>query len=660
MYTLDWIILAIYFLVLLAIGLWASSTRRKDSSLFLAGHSLRWHHIGFSMWGTNVGPSMLIASASAGFTTGIVSGNYAWYAFVFIALLAFVFAPRYLGTKVHTLPEFMGMRYGPSTRNILAWYTIVTIIISWLALTLFAGGILIRQVFAIPMWASALTLLAVSAFFTMLGGLKAVAYTNVYQMLLLIFVSATLTIAGLDRVGGVAALAAKVPADYWVLFKPNDDAAFPWLPIVLGYPVMGVWFWCTDQSMVQPVLAARDLREGQLGANFTGWLKILDVPLYILPGVICFALFGDTLTNADEAYLTMVRTLFPTGMVGLVFAVLTACLVSTIGSALNALSTVFTMDIYMKRHRHDASQSHINFVGRLATVCGAALAIVLTVAIDSIKGLNLFNVFQSVLGFIAPPMTAVFLLGVFWRRTTTLAANLALTAGTAFCLAVGVLYLWPPQWLHIQWPHFMMLSFLLCAALMAAMAAAALFSGAAFAQAGNLRYTIMVNKFENKANWRGQWDLGDAWGTILTDQLVQSGKFIVLGEADMRGAAMAEQDLGASGRTAGGKKTPKAGRMSPAQLLVKGAITHVQETKGGGGGFGGLWIEVYVGDKWDVASLLCQFVLYLVQVLCCPDVGGCDAYQFAARLDKSQRLLDGGSGVHGVRVGHRLHHNRAA
>ena len=460
MQSLDWIILAVYFLLLLTIGIWASMKRKKESPLFLADHSLRWHHIGFSMWGTNVGPSMLIASASAGFTSGIVSGNYAWYAFVFIALLAFVFAPRYLGAKVSTLPEFMGLRFGPSTRNILAWYTIVTIIISWLALTLFAGGILIRQVFAIPMWLSALALLIISAFFTMLGGLKAVAYTNVYQMILLIFVSLALVLVGLDRVGGVSALVAKVPADYWVLFKPNTDEAFPWLPIILGYPVMGVWFWCTDQSMVQPVLAAKNLREGQLGTNFTGWLKILDVALYILPGIICFALF-PTLQNPDEAYLTMVQNLFPVGIVGLVFAVLTACLVSTVGSALNALSTVFTMDIYVKKLNPRASQRHINLVGRSVTVVGALLAIALTIAIDAIKGLNLFNVFQSVLGFIAPPMAAVFLLGIFWKRTTTRAANFALTLGTAFCLTVGVLYLWPPEQLHIHWPHFMLLSFLL-------------------------------------------------------------------------------------------------------------------------------------------------------------------------------------------------------
>ena len=285
--ALDWIILVAYFVVLIAIGMWASSKAKKSGNMFLASRSLRWHHIGFSMWGTNVGPSMLIASASAGFSTGIVSGNYAWYAFVFIALLAFVFAPRYLGTGISTLPEFMGLRFGDSTRNILAWYTIVTILISWLALTLFAGGIIIRQVFGMPMWLSAMLLLAISAFFTMLGGLKAVAYTNVYQMVLLIIVSATLTVVGIWKLGGdsfshgIAVLANPdvVPSDYWNLFRPNTDPGYPWLPIILGYPIMGVWFWCTDQSMVQPVLAARNLSEGQRGANFTGWLKILDVAI---------------------------------------------------------------------------------------------------------------------------------------------------------------------------------------------------------------------------------------------------------------------------------------------------------------------------------------------------------------------------------------------
>ncbi len=468
--TADWVIVGLYFVILLAIGLWASFFRRsKEHSLFLAGNSLGWMSIGFSMWGTNVGPSMLIASASAGFTSGIVSGNFAWYAFVFIFLLAIVFAPRYLGAKVITLPEFMGRRFGQSTRNILAWYTIITILISWLALTLFAGGILIRQIFGFPMWQSASILLVIAAFFTMLGGLKAVAYTNVFQMILLIGVSLALTLIGLDKVGGPQALFAETPGSFWNLFLPNDNPDFPWLPILLGYPVMGVWFWCTDQSMVQPILAAKSLKQGQLGANFTGWLKILDVPLYIIPGVLCFVLF-PTLKNPDEAYMTMVTNLFPVGMVGLVMAVLTAALVSTIGSALNALSTVFTMDIYVKKFRPQAERNEIVRVGRLITVAGAVLAILMTLAIDSIKGLNLFNVFQSVLSFIAPPMAAVFLFGVFWKRTTRKAANMALTFGTVFSIGVGILYLWVlPSAQYDFWPHFMLLSFYLFVAICVAM-----------------------------------------------------------------------------------------------------------------------------------------------------------------------------------------------
>lgn len=488
MQGLDWGILTAYFAVLLAIGMWASMKRKKGSSLFLAEHTLRWHHIGFSMWGTNVGPSMLIASASAGFTSGVVSGNFAWYAFVFIALLAFVFAPRYLGAGVSTLPEFMGLRFGQQTRNILAWYTIVTILISWLALTLFAGGVLIQQVFDIPMWLSAIILLAISAFFTMLGGLKAVAYTNVYQMILLIIVSGTLAIVGIDKVGGIEKLYSSVPADYWTLFKPNSDADFPWLPILLGYPVMGVWFWCTDQSMVQPVLAAKDIREGQMGTNLCGWLKILDVPLYILPGIIAYVLVQGgqmTLENPDEAYLSMVTNLFPVGMVGLVFAVLTAALVSTIGSALNALSTVFTMDIYVKKINPGANETTILKTGRLVTIVGTIIAVAITIAIDSIKGLNLFNIFQSVLSFIAPPMTAVFLLGIFWKRATARAANFTLTWGTAFCILVGILYYWvlPPAQ-YTFWPHFMMLSFLLFVLLAVVMA------GISLADRTSTRYEI--------------------------------------------------------------------------------------------------------------------------------------------------------------------------
>ena len=456
--TIDFLVVLIYLIVLIAIGAWVSFVKKKNSNenLFLAGHSLGWTSIGFTMWGTNVGPSMLIASASIGYTTGVVAGNFGWYAFVFIFLLAVVFAPRYLSAKVQTLPEFMGKRFGQSTRNLLAWYSLATILISWLALTLFAGGILVGQILNLPLWMSVIILVLIAAFFTIAGGLKAIAYTNVFQMLLLIIVSLILTLVGLHKAGGIMSVYENTPANYWNLFLPLDDANYPWIAIILGYPIMGVWFWCTDQSMVQSVLGAKNLKQGQLGANFTGWLKILDVALFIIPGITCFVLFPG-LNDPDEAYMTMVTRLLPVGMTGMVMAVLIAALVSTIDSALNSLSTVFTMDIYIKKYNSNASQKEIVKTGRIVTLIGAIAAIFLTLAIDSIRGLNLFDVFQAVLGFIAPPMSVVFLFGVLWKKTSTRAANLVLSAGTIFSMGTGLVYFITKE--SIKWPHFLLLSF---------------------------------------------------------------------------------------------------------------------------------------------------------------------------------------------------------
>lgn len=467
--AIDFVIVGVYLVVLIGIGYWVSFVKKRDhgdENLFLAGRSLRWHSIGLTMWGTNVGPSMLIASASIGYTTGVVAGNFGWYAFPFIFLLAVVFAPRYLKADIQTLPEFMGKRFGQSTRNILAWYTTVTILISWLSLTLFAGGILVGQILNLPLWISVIVLVLIAAFFTIAGGLEAIAYTNVFQMILLIVVSGALIIVGVMKAGGPLAVYEAAPPSYWNLLLPMDDPNYPWLAIALGYPVMGVWFWCTDQSMVQSVLGAKNLKQGQFGANFTGWLKIFDVALFIIPGIVCYILFPD-LKNPDEAYMTMVTRLFPAGMTGLVMAVLIAALVSTIDSALNSLSTVFTMDIYVKKYQPDASPKQIVKIGRIVTVLGASIAIVMTLAIDSIKGLNLFDVFQAILGFIAPPLSVVFLTGVFWKKMTTRAANVTLLGGTVISIGTGILYLWvfPSREYHF-WPHFLLLSFYIFAFLL--------------------------------------------------------------------------------------------------------------------------------------------------------------------------------------------------
>lgn len=465
---LDYAIVIAYLVILMVIGYRASFSgkRKKEESYFLANKSLGWASIGFNMWGTNVGPSMLLAFASIGYTTGIVAVNFDWYAFVFLFLLAIVFAPRYLAANVVTMPEFMGNRYGDSTRNILAWYALIKILISWLSLGLFAGGVLVRQILNVPMWQSVIVLVLFAGLFAFAGGLKAIAKVNVFQMILLIAVSLLLTILGVQKVGGLSALFQKTPDHYWNLIHPANDPKYPWPAILLGYPVAAVAFFCTDQSMVQSVLGAKNLEQGQLGVNFIGWLKILSLPLFIVTGILCYVLFPG-LEDPNMAYMTMVTNLFPPGMYGLVIVVLIAVLVGTIGSSLNSLSTVFTMDVYAKKINPNASNAQIIRTGRMTVVAGCVFAVLMALAIDSIKGLNLFDVFQSVLGFIAPPLSVVFLLTVFWKRTSRKAVNLILSAGSAFSLGVGVVYLWVlPAATHPFWPHYLLLSFYIFAFLL--------------------------------------------------------------------------------------------------------------------------------------------------------------------------------------------------
>jgi SSS family solute:Na+ symporter len=471
--TLDFAIVAAYLLILLVIGYIASKRQSKrNETMFLASRSLNWYNIGFNMWGTNVGPSSLLAFTSIGFSAGIVGGNFEWYAFVFLLLLAMVFAPRYIASRVSTMPEFMGKRYGKSTQDILAGYALIKILISWLSLGLFSGGILVRQILGIPMWQSTIVLVAFSGFFTYMGGLRAIARVNVFQMILLIIVSLTLSCIGLYKLGGFTALADKTPAHFWNLIHPASDPGYPWHALLLGYPVSAVAFFCTDQSMVQSVLGAKNLRQGQLGVNFIGWLKVLALPMFILPGILCFALYPQ-LSDDKLAYMTMVTSLFPSGLNGLVICVLIAVLVATIGSSLNALSTVFTKDIYVNNINPSATVKQQINVGRYSVVGGCVLAVLMAIAFDNIKGKTLFDVFQSILGYLAPPLAVTFLLSVFWKRTTKLAVNLVLSIGSAISLFVGMFNLWilAPDAVtgeNTWWPHYFLISFYIFAFLLLA------------------------------------------------------------------------------------------------------------------------------------------------------------------------------------------------
>lgn len=463
---LDLLVIGAYLLALIGIN-WRNRSRSPASNdLFLAGRSLTWPKIGLSIFGTDISPSSLIAGASIGYTTGIVAGNFDWLAWIFLLLLGMVFVPHYLSTRISTMPEFLKRRFGASCYTFLSWFNLVTIIVIFLGGTFFAGGVLLRQLIGWPLWASVLVLAALATSFTALGGLAAVVRTEAFQSVFIIVSSAILTAIALHRVGSVEGVIEGVPARFWHLFRPADDPVYPWPAVLLGYPVMGVWYWCTDQTIVQRVLAAKNVREGQLGTLLAASLKILMPLIFVLPGILCAILY-PSLPSSDQAYLTMVTNLLPTGLVGMIVATLLASLIGVSASGLNSFSTVFTLDIYATKIRPLATNAELQRVGRLMTVVAAGLAMGVAFLMEGL-GKNLFDTLQSVVAFFAPPISTVFLLGVLWKRATPTAAILTLTGGSVLSLTLGLLQLkgYPqPDF----WPHYMLLSFYLFAGLMAFM-----------------------------------------------------------------------------------------------------------------------------------------------------------------------------------------------
>ncbi len=474
--SLDYSVIIVYIIAVVALGFWVSFRKKGDKQdLFLAGRSLGWPNIGLSIFGTNIAPSMMIGSCGVAYSTGMVASNFEWLAWPFLMLLAMIFLPHYINTRVSTMPEFMLHRYGTKCRNFLSWYAVFTTCVS-LGTTLYAGGILLGQILNWPLWFSVVFLTLIATSFTVAGGLEAVVVTDSFQSMLMIIASAILAIVGLYKVGGIEKLATSVPADYWKLFRPAGDDSYPWPAIVFGYPVMGIWFWCTNQIIVQRALGGRNVRQGQYGTIFASYLKILTPFIFFIPGIICKVLHPN-LGDPDQAYMTMVTTYLPQGMVGLIIAVLIAALVSTVDSQQNSLSTVFTLDIYCKLFRPNADGKETKLVGRIVTVLSGVVAVLLALLFGQIKGMDLFSLIQSMIAFMAPSMAVVFLAGVLWKRANGAGAFTTLVLGNIISIGVGICYLanFPAGF---EWPHFLMLSFYLFVGLAVLMVATTLLTAA--------------------------------------------------------------------------------------------------------------------------------------------------------------------------------------
>lgn len=473
--NLDYVVIFLYLIVLLGIGFWASKkSDQNGGDLFLGGRQLKWPTIGLSIWGTNVGPSMLIATTSLAYSTGLVGGNFSWLAIPMLYLLSSVFIPRYLQAQIHTTPEYLRFRFNETTQDIVAIYSLLSILILWLGGTLYAGGIIVSQMLDWPLWASVTSLMVIAMSFTITGGLTAVVYTDTFQMILLIVSSLVLLVLGIEAVGGVQTLYESTPDSYWHMFLPASDEVYPWHALVLGYPVMGIWFWCTDQTIVQRALGAKNIRHAQKGILLSAGLKILDTFIFIVPGIVCFLLFPD-LKNPDEAFLTLSVGVLPAGLFGLTISVILAALISTVDSGLNSLSTIFTLDVYKKRINPALSKSKERRLGQWVTLIGGLIAIVLSILLDKVDK-DLFGLLQSIIGYLAPPMSAVFLIGALWKKATSKAANSTLILGFILCLGVAFADLGGYPY-NNYFPPYLLMSFYLFAFLSVFMIIVSLMTG---------------------------------------------------------------------------------------------------------------------------------------------------------------------------------------
>jgi len=474
----DSIVIVLYIIFLILVGIFISKKKTalgtpNAEDLFLSGRSLPWYKVGLSIFSTNVSPSMLVASFGAAYTSGMVLANFDWLAWIFLMLLSLLFIPRYLANNISTMPEYLMKRFGKKSHIFFTYFSMVSSLVVWSSFMLCIGGIVINQLLGIPIYVSAILIVAIAMSYSVNGGLNSIVHTGMVQSIVLIGISMLIFFLGLNKVGGVEKLVASVPRDYWIIFKPSTDSVYPWHALILGYPVIGIWFWCTDQTIVQRTLAAKNVDHGQKGALLIAALKIVMPALFIVPGIMCLVLVNQgvfaPLTNPDHAYITMVYGLLPTGVIGLALGTLLVSIINDVATGLSSFSTVFAMDVYVKKIKPTATAAEINSIGKKIIVLAATVSVLMAILLsNSDKGL--FDLGQSLITYLAPPASTVFIVGILWKRATPRAAELTLYVGTFLCLLIGFCQLtgFPTKEF---WPHYMLLCFYMMSALVVFMIA---------------------------------------------------------------------------------------------------------------------------------------------------------------------------------------------
>ena len=455
MHWVDWLVIGGYFAALILVVWWSSRKQATTKDYFLAGRNIGFFAIGASLFASNIGSEHIVGLAGQGTSSGMAMAHWELHAWVMI-LLGWVFVPFYYRSGVYTMPEFLEKRFNSTTRWILSVVSLVAYVFTKVSVTVYAGAkvfetllpemkFTIFDVTAGPFWIGAISMVIVTGIYTVFGGLRAVLYTDTAQAIILLLGSFFITWFGLRQLGGWSELitVCKTNADNFALWRPMTDEQFPWLGILIASPIIGIWYWCTDQYIVQRTLAAKNLSTARRGAIWGGFLKVWPVMIFLVPGLIGYALHqkgvisipmktqnGQSVLDGDQVFATMVSSLLPIGLRGLVVGGLLAALMSSLSSLFNSCSALFTVDIYKKLHPN-ASEALLVHIGRMVTGAIVVLGLMWIPIMPLIASGGLYQYLQSVQGYLAPPITSVFLLGLFCRRINA--------KGAAWGLAVGFL-----------------------------------------------------------------------------------------------------------------------------------------------------------------------------------------------------------------------------
>lgn len=448
MHPLDLTVIVLYAIGIVAFGIYAGVRSNKKATVnnqaenyFLAGGTLKWPVIGLALFATNISTVHLIGLAEAGYMSGITQGNFELGAGICLAILAVFFTPFFIRSKVATLPDFLEKRYSRGARDIFTVLSILSAILIHIGFSLYTGAVVINGLFGINLdITTAILIIAVlTGVYTIIGGLTAVVVTESIQTVIMLVGTLLITIIGFVKVGGWNGIVSNVPAEHMTLFADDYRGAgkLRWFTFIPGYLIIGIWYWCTDQTIVQRVLGARDENQARLGALFAGFLKLLPLFIIVLPGVICFSLVqqgkldGNSFESKDT-YIFLIRELLPIGLKGLLAATLLSAVMSTVSGALNSIATLVSYDL-IKRRNPDVSQKKLVFIGRVTSGIALILAIIWSTKLNP-EGI--FTAIQSVIVNIAPPITCVFLFGVFWKKASSKASIITLIVGSVIGLAI--------------------------------------------------------------------------------------------------------------------------------------------------------------------------------------------------------------------------------